>query len=114
MQLRILIGLITFFIASFSAQAITYTVTPLKSMEAGQCYAEDSWDIDYQGETASYLNFCTNNDIKIGNTTVGGKIWSSNFGWIDLNNVSNAITGEGETLRGELSGFAWSEDMTSD
>jgi len=55
-----------------------------------------------------WLNFGTSGgNVHITDTALTGYIWSTNYGWINLNPTEAGVTNNGE---GTLSGYAWGEN----
>lgn len=86
------------FLGILSLEASTGTIDP-----NNQGYEYAKFDVD-----DSQINFgCSNCNVFVTDSALTGKIWSENYGWINLNPANEGVVNNGS---GVLSGYAWGEN----
>lgn len=61
------------------------------------------------GQNTGWINFgCDFCNVAVTDTALTGNIWSSEYGWINLNPVLSGVVNDAE---GTLSGFAWGKNV---
>jgi hypothetical protein len=61
------------------------------------------------GQNTGWINFgCDFCNVAVTDTALTGNIWSSEYGWINLNPVLSGVANDAE---GTLSGFAWGKNV---